>query len=667
MDQDQVEICTICDGRLDSETGVIVVKKKGIQTFIEKSKLKGDDKWKLWENHDHVTFHDKCRKRYAASSDQTIRKKKLSNESSFRENRVLSQPSTSTMQPHASKLLKFDFNDLCIICTKPLDRKNKTVQSLSKNNDHLIECAISRNDEYGEEILYRLDSLSALQNVPAYYHLHCMNSVKTTKNMTRNITKEETEKKFAEVTNYIENEGKMLYHLTELREVMGENFLNNNTLIKKLKEKYNDDILIEQHRGKQPVFLYKSFSIMELSKDWLSNPDSLNKDQKNIILRVAGEIVVADIKKQNYECENYPPSSKFLDTTVSEIPESLKTLLFHLLDSKCDGRKDVKRDTIAHSIISIVRPKSYISKFQLAVGTYVYRKTGSRLIIDLMSKLGVSATYHNIQIYEASVIMQPAKLITHANSFTQFVFDNTDHNVSTLDGHETFHCLGGIKVSTPDYNIEYEGCSKKLTKMPSASVLASQKQIKIIPFNSTNPDGLKNVVFVDVDKLHIKAHPDMPKSYVAYLCAKAHEIENIPTWKGFHEILSRDVTYSMSHVHCLPFINAAPSSLTTLHTALLYAVEETKKNNATTTFVTFDQPLYFKANSIICQSDNPDFKNVVVRLGGFHLLMSYMGAIGFIMDGSGLKDLWATAYMLHNQRRKCLKDMLSAEPYVLIY
>ena len=35
---------------------------------------------------------------------------------------------------------------------------------------------------------------------------------------------------------------------------------------------------------------------------------------------------------------------------------------------------------------------------------------------------------------------------------------------------------------------------------------------------------------------------------------------------------------------------------------------------------------------------------VVVRLGGFHLLMSFMGAIGTIMRGSGLEELWATIY-----------------------
>ena len=36
--------------------------------------------------------------------------------------------------------------------------------------------------------------------------------------------------------------------------------------------------------------------------------------------------------------------------------------------------------------------------------------------------------------------------------------------------------------------------------------------------------------------------------------------------------------------------------------------------------------------------------NVVVRLGGFHQLMSFLGSIGFLMDGSGLRDTLETVY-----------------------
>lgn len=55
--------------------------------------------------------------------------------------------------------------------------------------------------------------------------------------------------------------------------------------------------------------------------------------------------------------------------------------------------------------------------------------------------------------------------------------------------------------------------------------------------------------------------------------------------------------------------------------------------------MTFDQPLYIKAVKA-----SPELKNTIVRLGGFHLLMSFMGSIGYIMGGSGLESLWQTVY-----------------------
>lgn len=61
--------------------------------------------------------------------------------------------------------------------------------------------------------------------------------------------------------------------------------------------------------------------------------------------------------------------------------------------------------------------------------------------------------------------------------------------------------------------------------------------------------------------------------------------------------------------------------------------------------VTFDQPLYAKAVEIVYSADPTDqVSKIFVRLGGFHLLMSFLGAIGFIMAGSGLEEAMETIY-----------------------
>ena len=58
--------------------------------------------------------------------------------------------------------------------------------------------------------------------------------------------------------------------------------------------------------------------------------------------------------------------------------------------------------------------------------------------------------------------------------------------------------------------------------------------------------------------------------------------------------------------------------------------------------VTFDQPLYVKVVEIIISSH--DLPNILVHLGGFHFLISYMGSLGFIRAGNGLDSMWQTVY-----------------------
>ena len=57
--------------------------------------------------------------------------------------------------------------------------------------------------------------------------------------------------------------------------------------------------------------------------------------------------------------------------------------------------------------------------------------------------------------------------------------------------------------------------------------------------------------------------------------------------------------------------------------------------------MTFDQSLWCKSRSIIL-NENADsiLKQIILMLGGFHTTMSYLGPVGNIMEGSGLKEVF---------------------------
>jgi len=101
----------------------------------------------------------------------------------------------------------------------------------------------------------------------------------------------------------------------------------------------------------------------------------------------------------------------------------------------------------------------------------------------------------------------------------------------------------------------------------------------------------------------------------------------------------------------LPFIYQVASNYNTIYTTLKYALDN-RKRYGHACIVTFDQPLYIKAREIVAASPNTsELSKIVVRLGGFHLLMSFLGSIGYIMDGSDLKEVLSVIYARHSTEK----------------
>ena len=61
--------------------------------------------------------------------------------------------------------------------------------------------------------------------------------------------------------------------------------------------------------------------------------------------------------------------------------------------------------------------------------------------------------------------------------------------------------------------------------------------------------------------------------------------------------------------------------------------------------MSFNQPLYWKACEILQKlPDGGTLKNIIVLLGSFHTLMNDFGAIGHLMNGSGIRNLLEVVY-----------------------
>ena len=87
-----------------------------------------------------------------------------------------------------------------------------------------------------------------------------------------------------------------------------------------------------------------------------------------------------------------------------------------------------------------------------------------------------------------------------------------------------------------------------------------------------------------------------------------------------------------------------PGDTLCIYSTLHFVTAQAKPYDVTPVMI-FDQPLYWKAMMVIrYQPDDSDLKCMVLRLGGFHMQMSFLDSIGHLMADSGLHKLLEIAY-----------------------
>jgi hypothetical protein len=129
-------------------------------------------------------------------------------------------------------------------------------------------------------------------------------------------------------------------------------------------------------------------------------------------------------------------------------------------------------------------------------------------------------------------------------------------------------------------------------------------------------------------------------------------------WNGFIKQVTSGLDFYGSKINFLSFIRTPPTDYDTVFISPFEASERSKGHFQKTCFVTFDQPLFFKARDIVEGGQHSELRCVVARLGEFHLLMSFLGCIGAIMARSCLKALFITIIQITG-----LDKMLNGHAY----
>ena len=640
------DVCQLCSLSLQ-EGDTKCLTDKGKASLQAASLERGDGKHETMLTIPPAKVHITCYKDYTRKTSISSFKRKVPSDKS-------EIGDTARLR---SMSQEFDIKTHCLYCAKIIDTSTRSPKIRRREYScvetieyvkSLITRAKERNDEWGTDVLVRVEAVNDLIAEEAKYHHDC--ALEFRRCIVGKVNevpgKSHKEQAFDKLIEYLEQNDECQYTLNEITELMdsyldGEDGYSVKNLKWKLEKYFGSDIVVTKFIGTRNVITFRDKNHRILKDNWEREAKANVTSEKDRIIDMAASIIRDDIRTATYDTEVYPMMDSCQDWH-SDIPGSLNRLMHGIIKSKSKVKSNEKRCTsIAHAIISACRPRSFVSPILLSTAIYIHRRYASRELIDILNALGFSDDYREVRRFNSTFIEnEPSYNLT---GFTQMVFDNADHNIATLTGHDTFHSMGGIACVTPPGEHQQNVIRRPIT-VPSASVIGSYGKVPIHTYRKPFVPGLKSI---NITALEITDKTESVKLAERLDCFwRASYIlkpANCPLWSGFMQIIYDGENSDMSRVEILPFINLDPTKETTIYTALCFAKDQIEKAGQSVCPVTFDQPLYMKASEIIAAS--PELKTcLVTRLGGFHLIMSYMGAIGYIMGGSGLDVLWQTVY-----------------------
>lgn len=643
--------CFICGAEV-AESARRIVKSLGLETLIQASKKRKDGKHVQFKAETEIVVHKSCQTKYVLPSN--IKK--------AAEEHAQAGPSTRSAPPAS-----FDFGNLCFICGEDASDNFINKQAKNRHESRVVVGFVVNNSIrskivnfcektptlYAESVLSRIISTPDLSEVGARYHRNCYKNLYNYQ--SESIRGRPLNPSFSAAESFVidyilNNSDECQFSLSSILQQFSSTseFLECPSLQymkKRLQLHFDSDILFFSYK-KDIYMCFRDTGAEILTKNWYENKLKNKEEERQRIVKTAASIILEDIRSKFYATDNYNAPDSFLDNINDDIPKSLQIFLDSLIKTNKKSNEMKWMHTIttfAHCIISSVRPRSFLSSVLIGLSAMIHKKHASKGLINALSFLGLCASYDETQLFEASILHDPQQY-DFEDTFLQFSYDNADHNTCTIDGFNTFHSMGGIMCATPHSSVTSSRKIKRLKKVPSSDVIGKFGYLPVKTFEKKQSLGLKKIL---IDDLSDKSNIDIDQIDFLWLFAKKINPETTRGWNGYMEEAFKNKQFSQTKIIPLPFVNDLPSKYDTIYTVLLQAAEKCKLSGQKQTFVTFDQPLYVKAKEILaCRTDdtNNELNCIILRLGGFHTLMSFMGTVGYLMNGSGLKELLSEIY-----------------------
>jgi hypothetical protein len=418
--------------------------------------------------------------------------------------------------------------------------------------------------------------------------------------------------------------------------------LKHSQLIDCLHNHFAGELLVLSSPGYANIVAFRNqaAALLKIVKD---DDDS---DIDSSIGKVAKQ-VIKDCKAITLDKTKYRVNT---DTVIADESSSstLQTVLAAISPKLCNSLPALVIGNIVTSVL-----KSQPTDLQISLGV-LFRD--SKLILGYTYDYGITCSYDEVLRFKKSAAVAAAKdpsvhgISSAESGFVQTIVDNFDADIHSPNGKLSTHSLAMILTQPSSViNVNDDDTIPRLKH--------DDLRMPIEDEDDTGPMhyvGQKNPPMPEVPKSSLPADfptyqrisADRAKELDFQFFKDIHGSDKCPEFNGYNTKLCREQGHMLkpkTKVVYLPLIDRAPADPSTIMTSMLKAKQVTENTGQEYVIFTADQQLYKIAVHVLWENQAM-FSNFYLRLGGMHLLMSYVGCIGSLMADSGIVEVLGVAF-----------------------